>query len=575
MLAISENLVAVNILVAAAEIGVLILLLVVVDRLLLAGSRFLERSPIIRLGGQRLRNLRRRLRELSLVIFGLLGFLILSFNGWLLYSEQNAFNYLLALVGTIPENYWGSLAERLLKSLGLLAGTAVVLRVLRRWLQRICEWTQAIDQVSANDESVERFFKVLNHLATSGLWGWALLLSAGFLGFPAMAIAYLTIAVRIYLIVVAGVLAVRAVTVVVDSLDGLSAKYRDNNLFRIYESLQSLVPLFKRCLEYGIYIFTATQVLDQITWVSSLAGLGIPVIQIISIFFLSRVLVAVASLVIQEALVNARELSESQRQRRMTLAPLLRSTSKYVIYFGAGVASLYALEVNPAPVLAGAGIIGLTLSLGAQNLVNDIVSGFFILFESYYLVGDYIATEETEGVVEAIELRTTRIRHPDGQVQIVRNGNIDRLRNYSMEYVYAVVLVNLDYEEDLTQVYPVIEAVGQQLMQAYPEVLEPIEIEGIDTFEEDTFALRVRTKVKPGQHLRIERILRQYIKDALDREGIMITPREKFILEYGQVSASVDFDGSSLKRMDPEAIARMKLPLEDRGGGGDGERGVP
>ncbi|PSN17673.1 mechanosensitive ion channel protein MscS, partial [filamentous cyanobacterium CCP5] len=508
------------------------------------------------------------LRELSLVVFGLLGFLVLSFNGWLFLNGQNAYTYLIELASSIPENYWSSLSERLLKSLGLLTGAGLILRPLGYWLGRACALAQAFDQVSANDESVGRFFKVLNHLITCGLWGLALLLSAGFLGLPAILIAYMTIALRIYLIVVAGLLCVRAVTVIVDSLDALSAKYSDNNrynLFRFYGSLQPLVPLFKRCLEYGIYIFTAAQVLNQITWVSGLAGLGIPVIKVISIFFVSRMLVAVASLVIEEALVNARELSEAQRQRRMTLAPLLRSTSKYIIYFGAVIASLYALDVNPAPILAGAGIIGLTLSLGAQNLVNDIVSGFFILFENYYLVGDYIATEETEGFVEAIELRTTRIRHPDGQVQIVRNGNIDRLRNYSMEYVYAVVLVNLDYEEDLAQVYPVIEAVGRQLMAEREEILEPLEIEGIDIFEEETFALRIRAKVKPGQHLRIERILRQRIKDALDREGIMLTPREKFILEYGQVSASLDFDGSALKGLDPEAIARMKLPDTKRG----------
>ena len=389
-----------------------------------------------------------------------------------------------------------------------------------------------------------------------------LILSAGFLGLPDPLTQNLSALLKTYLLIVAGLLTVKAVNVIVDSLDALSAKYSEanpdtnsdttsdrdgDNRWRLYNSLRFLVPLFKRCAEYGIYIFTATLVLEQIEWVSGLAGFGIRVIQVISIFFISRVLVAVASLVIEEALVNAKNLSETQRQRRMTLAPLLRSTSKYIIYFAGVVASLYALDVNPAPILAGAGIIGLTLSLGAQNLVNDIVSGFFILFENYYLVGDYIATNDTEGIVEAIELRTTRIRHPDGQVQIIRNGNIDSLRNYSMEYVYAVVLVNLDYEENLDHVHAVIETVGQQLLRDHDEVLAPPDLEGVEKFEEETLAVRVRTKVKPGQHFYIERILRSRIKDAFDQAGIMITPREKFILEAGQLSAQINWEGSRLQ----------------------------
>lgn len=560
----SENLVAITILVAITEVLLLIIVFWGLDRLLLAATRFLERSPV--LGGlnrSQLRSARRLLREILLAIFGLLVFLVLSFNGWLLYGEENAFVYLLSLADTIPESYWRQVLQGLLKSLLLLLVTSLLLRIARQLLQGACNKAKAFEQVTSNDESIERFFSALSHFVTSGAWGLALILSAGFLGIPETVTQFMVTAFRIYVLIAAGLLAVQVVTVVVDSFDAISIKYSGSstdNLLRFYDSLRYLVPLFKRCLEYGIYVFTATLVLDQIDWVARLSGLGLQVIQVISIFFVSRVLVAVASLIIEEVLVNARNLSEIQRQRRMTMAPLLRSTSKYIIYFGAVVGSLYALDVNPAPILAGAGIIGLTLSLGAQNLVNDIVSGFFILFESYYLVGDYIATNETEGIVEAIELRTTRIRHPDGQVQIVRNGNIESVRNYSMEYVYAVVLVNLDYEENLDQVYQVIAAVGEQLLHDHEEVLEPPDLEGVDKFEEETLAVRVRTKVKPGQHLRIERLLRQRIKAAFDREGIMITPREKFILEYGQLSANLNFDRSSLRDADPDVA--IKLPSE-------------
>ncbi|MGI8502332.1 MAG: mechanosensitive ion channel family protein [Hassallia sp.] len=197
------------------------------------------------------------------------------------------------------------------------------------------------------------------------------------------------------------------------------------------------------------------------------------------------------------------------------------------MYFGAAVSVLYTLNINPTPILAGAGIVGVAVGFGAQTLINDIVCGFFILFENYYLVGDYIEAGKAEekvveGIVEAIELRTTRIRHPNGQLQIIRNGDIGSITNYSKQYIFAVVEVSVPYDSNLADVYKVIEEVGEQLKLNNPDILESTQVDGVESLGESNLLLRTITKVKPGKHLQIQRVLRKILTDALLREGIVI-----------------------------------------------------
>jgi len=238
------------------------------------------------------------------------------------------------------------------------------------------------------------------------------------------------------------------------------------------------------------------------------------------------VLFEVIYLLVEEVLFKDHNLTETQTSRRLTLIPLFRSLLQYLVYFTVGISILYTLDINPTPILAGAGIVGIAVGLGAQTLINDIVSGFFILFENYYLVGDYIEAgkveEKTvEGTVEAIELRTTRIRHPNGQLQIIRNGDIGSITNYSKQYIFAVVEVCVPYNANLAKVYQVIEEIGQELKANYSDVLEPTQVDGVESLGESNLLLRTMTKVKPGKHLLIQRILRKKIMDTLLQESIL------------------------------------------------------
>ncbi|MFM7373459.1 MAG: mechanosensitive ion channel family protein, partial [Sphaerospermopsis kisseleviana] len=282
-----------------------------------------------------------------------------------------------------------------------------------------------------------------------GIWLWVIIACTQFLKLPDVVSEYLYIGLRIYLIIAVGLLILKAVAAIVDTLDVLSVRYSSpDNLLRFYDRLQHLIPFLKRCLEFVIYVCTVTLVIQQVQLIAKLATFGLKIIQIIAIIFFSRVIFEVVYLLLEEVLLKNQNLTETQRSRRLTLIPLFRSLLQYFIYFSVAVSILYILDINPTPILAGAGIVGIAVGLGAQTLINDIVCGFFILFENYYLVGDYIEAgkaeeKAVEGTVEAIELRTTRIRHPNGQLHIIRNGDIGSITNYSKQYIFAVVEVNV------------------------------------------------------------------------------------------------------------------------------------
>jgi small conductance mechanosensitive channel len=213
--------------------------------------------------------------------------------------------------------------------------------------------------------------------------------------------------------------------------------------------------------------------------------------------------------------------------------PLIKSFFKYAIYFIAFILVLRAVGINPAAILAGAGIVGIVVGLGAQPLINDLVSGFFILFENIYLVDDFIETEDARGKVEGIDIRTTRIRDPNGQLHILRNGQLNKVINYSKAFTYAVVEVGVAYDSNLDHVYSALKKAGEELKDKNPDVLEPTVVQGMEDFAESALIIRTTTRVRPGRHLEVSREFRKMIKEAFDREGIEI-PFARRVLIFKQ-----------------------------------------
>ena len=157
-----------------------------------------------------------------------------------------------------------------------------------------------------------------------------------------------------------------------------------------------------------------------------------------------------------------------------------------------------------------------SVGLGAQSLINDVVSGFFILFENVYLVGDAVEAAGAKGVVEAIEFRTTKIRDADGRLHVIRNGDMKLVVNYSKDYAMAVVLLEVAYDSDVRAVFDILREVGERIRAEQPDVLARTEIDGITTFGGTTMTIRTRTRVKPGRHEVVAAALRLAIKEAFD-----------------------------------------------------------
>ncbi len=490
---------------------------------LAAADALVETALRVFLGPQRSQAARRFMRQLFVPLWILLVLIIVAKGAYLIYQGAD--------VGAVGREWLASITAefRHVALLGMAQAGCLVFMVA--WFQRRMRlllwsaeaWAKAFEQITANDEAVEGFFGSLAGILAKALWLVCLVLVVRLLNLPEPVSTLLFVATRIYLIVALGALLAKAVTVVVESLDALSGKYTDaGSPLRHYDRLRVLVPLLTRSLEAVIYVGAASLVALQVEAIADLAEWGPRLIQVIGVFFAARVLVELSELVSGRILQGRSDLDEGTRKRRETLLPVVKSAFRYTIYLVSVVLALSALELNPTPLLAGAGILGLVVGLGAQPLINDIVSGFFILFENLYLVGDFIETGSARGIVEVIDIRTTRIRDPDGQQHILRNGQIGEIINYSKSYTHAVVDVGVAYDSDLDRVYSVLEKVGIEFAREHPDVLAPTKVEGLDGFGESELPVRTVTRVRPGTHNPVARELRRRIKVAFDEHDIEI-----------------------------------------------------
>ena len=219
-----------------------------------------------------------------------------------------------------------------------------------------------------------------------------------------------------------------------------------------------------------------------------------------------------------------REQSPRTEQRAETLAGVAVSMVRIVVWSVAVLLILEELGLNLGPLLAGASIVGVALGFGAQSLVKDFLSGFFILAEDQYAVGDVITIADQTGTVEEIDLRTTRIRAIDGTVWFVPNGEIRKVGNSAKDWGKAIVDVVVPRKADLTAATAVIEeeAAAVAADPAWSDwVLEPPEILGVDAMGVDNITVRVSTKTTPAQRTPLARAMRSRISYRLQRDGVV------------------------------------------------------
>jgi len=227
-------------------------------------------------------------------------------------------------------------------------------------------------------------------------------------------------------------------------------------------------------------------------------------------------------------------------QRAKSLGTLLKSITTTVVFGIAFVMVLSEVGIDVAPILASAGVLGLAIGFGAQNLVKDFLSGVMMMIEDQYGVGDAVDLGEAVGNVEAVGLRVTRLRDVDGTVWYVRNGEILRVGNQSQNWARTVLDISVGYREDLVRVRNVLQDVAHGLWEDedYKDVIiEEPEVWGVENLSPDAVVMRVTLKTAPMEQWQVAREMRSRIKARFDYEGIEIPLPQRVVWHREQTSA--------------------------------------
>ncbi|MGH7352388.1 MAG: mechanosensitive ion channel family protein [Candidatus Methylomirabilales bacterium] len=245
---------------------------------------------------------------------------------------------------------------------------------------------------------------------------------------------------------------------------------------------------------------------------------------------------------LESLLIKAGERTEmvpgATQQRVATLIGLLRTIALVVLWAVVVIVSLDQIGLNVTPILAGAGIVGLAVGFGAQNLVRDVISGFFMVLENQVRVGDVAIVNGTGGLVEAITFRTIRLRDLSGVVHVFPNGTVSTLANMTMEWSAYLMDIGAAYMEDTDRIVAVMRRVAEELRQdpvLGPMILEPIEVFGVDNFADSAVIIKARLKTRPIQQWAVGREYRRRLKKAFDAEGIGF-PSPQHSIRVGEAS---------------------------------------
>lgn len=220
-----------------------------------------------------------------------------------------------------------------------------------------------------------------------------------------------------------------------------------------------------------------------------------------------------------------RKANWQDKQRLETLGLVFRYTINVILSIVAGMLVLTELGISIAPILATAGVLGLAVGFGAQSLVKDYFSGFFLLLEDQIRFGDVVTVGGKSGLVEEVTLRFVRLRAYDGSVHFVPNGQIDSVTNMTRDYSFAVLDIGIAYRENIDDAFVVIRQIAAELRadEKYQDIiLEDVDLAGVENWAASAISIRFRIKVQPTQQSTIKHEFLRRLKIAFDAQGIEI-----------------------------------------------------
>ena len=266
-----------------------------------------------------------------------------------------------------------------------------------------------------------------------------------------------------------------------------------------------------------------------------------------------------------KALMNGEGGGADAATRTQTVLPIVRNFALVLIVIMVAFSVLSSLNINTAPLLAGAGVMGIAIGFGAQKLVQDVVSGMFFLFEDAFRIGEYIDTGSLVGTVESTSVRSLKLRHHLGAVQTVPYGEIRSVKNLSRDFVIMKLSFRLPFDTDIELVRRTIKKVGQAMLldpELGPDFIAPLKSQGVQTAEDDALMIRMKFTAKPGKQWVIRREAYRLVKDALEKKGITFATRQVTV----HVPENERLDPQAIKQAAGAAIAAEQVQQQKKPG---------
>ncbi|WP_277584090.1 mechanosensitive ion channel family protein [Psychrobacillus antarcticus] len=256
------------------------------------------------------------------------------------------------------------------------------------------------------------------------------------------------------------------------------------------------------------------------TWIQ----LGFIVIQVLLILLVTAIAIKAGKHIIQKIFIVRQKSPLGYSERRQnTLLKLLQNVLTYVVYFSSIIAILTTFGIKVAGLLAGAGIVGLAVGFGAQSLVKDVITGFFIVFEDQFAVGDHVQIGTANGIVQEIGLRTTKVKSYTGELHIIPNGSILVVINYSIYNSLALIDISIVPYSNIALMEKNIEGFLEELPNKYEELVKVPSYLGIQSFDASEIVVRFTAETMPTKQNSVARKIRRDLIEFLEQNGIKIS----------------------------------------------------
>lgn len=330
-----------------------------------------------------------------------------------------------------------------LKTIALVIVATIAAKVIRFATTKLGNFLGNLGIYNTSPKWVRLHYKNIGDVLLRTLWLAVVVEAIRLFGVPWSVLDWPLTFVIVSFIYGIGRLMIEAVSPLIDTLNLMvGAMITSNDKLAIFRSpyaiAKRLVPFLKLAVRLMLWIGIVTLSVIRINELAAFADIGWKLVNVIIIVFAGRSVIEIVTIILAAKFIDELERDNPSSPaliQRRTVVPLVIDIVSYIIWFVVAVTALGVFNINIGPILAGAGVLGITIGFGAQSLVSDLLSGLFIFFDDYYYVGERIKIDKYEGEVLVVEIRTTRVRDDDGYIHIIRNGDIRTVTNMSRQGV--------------------------------------------------------------------------------------------------------------------------------------------